>query len=207
MNNIILIRGDKIAFSKLPGNWGSGFGYSCPDLKDLIVDMGLFIPCHDHGMQALQGLTDDTLFKPWNLPDPHTVVVGNKGVLITAGYDNEVEFHHVRQTENRKINSMPIRAGEDGFHIVSSNDANADLMSMAVRLTKTIEDAVAMYCRHVMSNRNHIEIMTKAQLKDFMTVHYLPHVLMRLGKKLMKEEKKVEPLLKPKRKRRVPKVV
>lgn len=206
MNNIILIRGDHVAFSKLPGNWGSGFGYSSPDLTDLMTTMGMFIPCHDHGMQAFYGLDKDPLFKPLTLPGAHTVTLGNKGLLITPDYDDGVEFHHVRMTETRQLNSMPIRTGKHGFHIVSSNDANADLMSMAVRLTDTIEAAVDMYCRHVMSNRNHVLIMSKAELKKYLAIHYLPKVVAKLAADEKRElAEKLE--VKQKLKRRPRKVV
>ncbi len=58
MNNMILIRGEKIAFPRAPGNYGDG-NSNCHDIVDLMTPLGWFIPCHESGMQALYGLDRD----------------------------------------------------------------------------------------------------------------------------------------------------
>lgn len=188
MYNMILIRGDKIAFPRAPGSYGDESS-NCHDLKDLMTPMGFFIPCHESGMQAFYALDREQVYKVRSsLHSNHGVVNGPKGVLCTKELGG-VQFHQVRFTDSHLTGLTPLRTGKDGFAIISIYSHLRDMMAMAVRLTATIEDAVDMYCRHTPSNRNMVEIWDKDQVSQFMNEHHRPYLQAYSAKiKKMKEK-------------------
>jgi hypothetical protein len=189
MNNMILIRGDKIAFPRAPGSFGDESN-NCHDLKDLMTPMGWFIPCHESGMQAFYALDREQIYKVRSpVHVRHGVTSGPKGVLCTKETDG-IQFHQVRFTDNNLTGLSPIRTGTDGFAIIGMYAHLRDMMTMAVRLTSTIEDAVDMYCRHTPSNRNMVEIWDKQQVQQFMKENYKPYLENYIAKRDRTKDKK-----------------
>lgn len=163
MNNIILIRGDKIAFSMYPGCFGDD-SYNGFDLADLITPYGLFLPVVDHGLQAIPMLNPSRMFNAADV-DELTIAPGVKGVLL-ADIPSGIQFNRVKVVV-KKIGSMPLLTGKHGFAIVSPYDHLEAMMAMCVRLTDTIEAAVDMYCKYAKCRREHVLIWDKQYAKQF----------------------------------------
>jgi len=164
MNNMILIRGDKIAFAAMPGDFGD-LEFNAFDLADLITPYGLFIPISDHGMQAIPMLNPARMFNPADVSDIFRITPGDKGVLI-ADVPSGVQFNRVRVT-SQKLASAPLLTGKNGFAIVSAYDHLKAMMVMCVRLTDTIEKTVDLYCKYAKTSRQNTLIWTKAECKKF----------------------------------------
>lgn len=188
MNSMILIRGNKIAFPRSMSSFGDD-GRNAFDPKNMMFPQGFFIPCHDHGVQVMTMLDSDSVIKPHRRTEvPLAVNTGNKGILCT-NEETGIQFNQIRVTDDRQVTILPLLTGEDGFAVIGPFDHTMDLMTMAVRLTKTIEDAVDMYCRHVPSNRDMVEIWDKKQVLAFMRKHHLPYIEGKL-ERLEKREKR-----------------
>lgn len=158
MTDVVLIRGDTIAFSDHPGDYGEGHDlYIQHDLVDLITDYGLFIPIIEHGVQVLpflrkkvKGTMKFESFSRFDqeITDNHFVFAGGtKGVLI-APYEDTVEFLMVRMTDGNKIAIAPLRTGLNGHAVIGEYKHLTSMMAAAVKLTENIRDSIAMYCRH-----------------------------------------------------------
>lgn len=163
MNNIVLIRGDKIAFSMYPGSFGDD-SYCGFDLTELITPFGLFIPVVDHGLQAIPMLNPSRMFNAADV-DELTIAPGEKGILI-ADIPSGVQFNKVKIVA-KKLGSIPLFTGKKGFAIISPYDHLEAMMAMCVRLTDTIEAAVDMYCKYAKCRREHVLIWDKQQCKQF----------------------------------------
>lgn len=164
MNNMILIRGDKIAFSAMPGDFGD-CDFNAFDLTELITPYGLFIPVCDSGMQAIPMFNPARMFNPADVPDLFTTAPGDKGVLI-ADVPAGVQFNRIRVV-SKKLASGPLLTGKNGFAIVSRYDHLKAMMAMCVRLTDTIEKTVDLYCKYAKTSRQNTLIWTKAECKKF----------------------------------------
>ncbi len=173
MMNMIVIRGNKIAFSKFPGDYGDQ-DHIAFDMLDMFTSYGLFIPIATHGVQVIPMLRrTEEIFEPHNQGPSHfSMVKGLKGVLVTPSWADEVSFHNVRLTADLKISTMPLFLGQRGFAVMTPYDHFEEIMTMCIRLTETIEESLDMFCRHVAINRNHIEVRTKAEMKQLIKVPY-----------------------------------
>lgn len=172
MNNIILIRGDKIAFPAMPGSY-SVEDYICHDLSEMMVSLGMFIPSHWAGDQAFAQLRREDIFKPADEPLPHKVLAGDKGVLI-MGSAKEVNWYRVKMNASGHLGITELNTGKYGFAVISPHDYLANAMAMCVRLTNTIEETIDMFCRHHKANRRHVVIWDRAKLNDFLFDNWMP---------------------------------
>lgn len=188
MFSSVLIRGDKIAFSKFPGGFGVN-SYVTQDLNELMTTYGLFIPVADHGMQALGMLRkQSSCVVDYHKNPEFKIIAGVKGVLISPSFSNGLEFAMIRVNSDKQLVHMPIRSGKHGFAAISQFDSLEHKLAMAVRLTETIEEAVAMFCRHTATNHNHVVIHEVKALKKLMAKPYIDYLTWE--NKMEDEEKK-----------------
>lgn len=174
MNNVIVIRGDKIAFNEYPGAFGNFANqiYLAPDMDELVTPYGLFLPVADNATDVLPLLKygkkainapagDDELF--WITP-------GVKGVLISKNPDGTLQWYQLRviNSVNNRISLTALATGKDGYAVVTAFDHLAEEMLACIRLTATIEETVAMYCRHVASSPGNVLYRDREDL-----LHYL----------------------------------
>jgi hypothetical protein len=174
MNNLVLIRGGKVAFSYFPGCFGdnSSNGF---DLEDLVTPFGLFLPVIDHGLQVLPFLDDTYMINPGAMRSTFDTVTGMKGVLLASSPMKDA-FFQLRMTSEGRITWSPLATGQHGFAIITPYNHLELQMAMAVRLTTTIEDAVDMYCRHVMTDRRKVMIWDRKKLSGYLKRHWVPKV-------------------------------
>ena len=182
MSDVILIRGDTIAFPESPGDYGEGHDlYIQHDLIDLITDFGLFLPIIEHGVQVIPFLRKKykgtmkfesyTKFDQVLADTPFVFAEGTKGVLI-APYEDSVEFMLVRMTVGNKIALAPLRTGLNGHAVIGEYKHLNSQMAAAVKLTKDIRDSVAMYCRHSATTPvDHYLYWTKEEATAFLKKH------------------------------------
>lgn len=163
MNNLILIRGGKIAFSMRAGYDDTNNDNVCNDLKDTMFTEGWFIPSSLSGMQAAYFGDMDQIYRPQDITRDHGCIVGIKGVLCNM-CNSEVGFHQVEIHRNKQMILTPLYTGDSGFAIISSFTHYADMMAMCVQLTKTIEESVDMFFRHVPGDRTSVLIWDKHQV-------------------------------------------
>jgi hypothetical protein len=178
MNNMILIRGDEIAFSRTPGSYGDE-GNNAHDLKATMHPLGWFIPCHDHGLQALYPLDGESLYQPVKNRTHHSATTGNKGVVCTLE-EYGIQYHQARMTETVRLSLTPLMTGTDGSAIISTFRHLTEVMAICVKLTTTTKEAVDMYCRHIQTDRSSVEIWNKKKVYQFMKEHYVPLAMERL---------------------------
>lgn len=165
MNNMILIRGGKIAFSVFPGDFGDDGSYAF-DLTELMTPYGLFIPISDAGMLAVPMLNPTRMLDFSDLPDTRPITTGDKGVLISE-VPSGVQYSRVRIVSG-KLAISPILTGSNGFAAISAYSHLKSMMLMCVRLTKTIEEAVQMYGKYAKAGIQNALIWDKQQSRQFL---------------------------------------
>lgn len=172
MSNMILIRGNKIAFSRRGTYTDSDNDFAVNDLRATMFNDGWFLPVIGSGMQAAYMLDSDQFVDPHRRAD-HGAGMGMKGLLVTVKH-NGAHYHSVEFNAQRQVILTPYYTGEEGFAVVTPYPHLADMMTMCVQLTKTIEDAVDMYFRHVPGNRSSFNIWDETQVKEFLRKYHLP---------------------------------
>lgn len=168
MNNMILIRGDKVAFSKYPGDYGDA-SLNAHDLAELMTPYGLFIPIIDHGPQVVTMMNPSKTFNASDLPDIFGTPTGEKGLLI-ADIPDGVQWNRIKLSSGspkRKLTSVPLLTGKHGHAILTPYDHLESMMQMCVRLTTTIEDSVNMYCKYAKTDKRKVLIWNKQDCKKF----------------------------------------
>lgn len=172
MSNTVFIRGNKIAFSMHPGDFGDTDSYVAFDLVEMITPRGLFIPVMNHGVQVIPMLKDigTKRFQPNLHPDNYVTVVGLKGVLIEP-YDDTVRWSEIRVTKDGLIGLVPLYTGSEGFAVITPYEHLAEYGTTAVRLTNSIEDTVQMYCRHVNTDARKYMYWSKEDAVAFLKKH------------------------------------
>lgn len=179
MNNIIIIRGDTIAISKNPGDFG-GFAnnsFLSVDQEELLTPLGMFFPSTDQGLDILPVLKHGrkkTLVCDGIANRPHT---GIKGVLA-APENGSIEFYSVRVAGDMSSESKfrliftQLPTGKNGFAAVSSYDHLSMQAIACLRLTKNVEDTVAMYCRHLTGNPENVAYHTRGSIYKLVRAYY-----------------------------------
>lgn len=172
MSNMILIRGNKIAFSRR-GTYNDGDDdFAVNDLRATMFNDGWFLPVIGTGMQSAYMLDSDQFVAPHRRGD-FGGGLGMKGLLVTVKHDG-VHYHSVEFNAQRQITLTPYYTGEEGFAVITPFGHLADMMTMCVHLTKTIEEAIDMYHRHVSGDRRTFNIWDENQVKDFLRKYHLP---------------------------------
>jgi hypothetical protein len=177
MNNMFVVRGNKMAFHKFPGDWGQ-MDNDAFDMKALMTDYGLFIPTASHGVQVLPLMVrNHPIFHLPGAPKDYVYTSGLKGVVISPSTTG-VDINQVRMTENtRKIALAPLIVGERGFAIMTAFSTNQEMMAMAIRLTDTLEESVDMYCRHMLGNRSQVLFWDAMEMRAWLKENWLPWVI------------------------------
>lgn len=170
MNNMIIIRGDKIAFSYFPGCYGDT-NHIAFDLTELVTPFGLFIPVHEAGTQVLSAYKLGSTIVPHRMRELATVV-GLKGVLISPEKGSTVQWHQVKMNDKKQILSAEMPTGQHGHACLSVYDHLQDMASMSIRLTSNIEDTVAMYCRNTFTDVRKVRIWDRKQCFAFIKQHW-----------------------------------
>lgn len=190
MNSIIVIRGDTIAFNLRPGGFGycKNEVYLAPDIFDMIVRDGLFIPATDtatdiipmlrSGRRAINAEISDQYSGP---PDRrsrseddgmeglYAISPGIKGVLISLDETGNISFYQVKFTRAKMIHLLLLPTGSNGFAVVTAHEHLAVQMMTCIRLTKSAQDTVAMFGRHVMCDPSSVIFYTRDELKVILT--------------------------------------
>lgn len=157
MNNIILIRNEKIAHVRGFGSAG-GMGRDTWDPLDLVTREGFFIPVSTHGAIAIPYLNhsfdlielmqDEVISRRQDL---------DLGILIRA--DGYVCMVGVDKDATLNIVPVPRR----GVHIFTSVDAYRETMVACVEMTDTIEDTIKLYRENINFNKNNAVIKPMAE--------------------------------------------
>lgn len=176
MNNIIIIRGDTLAISDNPGDFG-GFhsgSYLAVDPDELMTPLGMFFPCGDQSLDILPVLKlgrNKTLVDDSISSNPH---LGIKGVLA-APEDGTVAFYSVRvATRNGdwRLIFTALPTGQFGYATVSTFEQLNVQAITCIRLTDTIEDTVTMYCRHLTGNPEYVSLYTRESIYKLIRRYY-----------------------------------
>lgn len=173
MSNIILIRGNKIAFSMRAGYDDSEQNSTVNDLKDTVFEQGWFIPVAMHGMQAAYFNDPDQTFRPQEYAKDQGGIVGVKGVMCTLG-ESTLLYHQVETYRTKQTIFTPLYTGTTGFAVIAAYPHQADMMTMCVQLTKTIEEAIDMYFRHCPGDRSSYLIWKKSDVVRHLVNYHRP---------------------------------
>lgn len=172
MNNVIVIRGDKIAFNEYPGAFGNFANqvYLAPDMDELVTPYGLFLPVVDNATDLipLMNYGKEAINAKSGEGELFHITPGVKGVLVSKNPDGTLQWYQVRVLVENKIHLTALTTGKDGYAVVTVFDHLAQEMLACIRLTETIEDTVAMFCRHVASSPMNVLYRDREDL-----LHYL----------------------------------
>lgn len=143
MNNIILIRDQKIAHGTFFGSYG-GRSRDQWNMLDLVTREGFFIPANTFGSQIIPYLnhSEDMVEFMQN----ETFVGGNPtdgGILIREdGY-----VCMVGTDDTRRLAVTPVT--RRGIHIFSSVEGMMETMTACVNMTDSIEESVKLYRKNM----------------------------------------------------------
>lgn len=186
MHEAIYVRDNKIAFPTVL-NDGEAMVHRF-DLSACFVEGGLFFPLNDRGLQALQHMAKTQPRVLRNVDGSIGDTNGDMGVMMAYRRVSDKPvvvipvMYRVRVNTKGYITSEPIALGNRGSFIASIYEGYRETLMMCDYLSKSFDEALAMYCKHTGVPDSHYGVMSFDEIKNFFNTRYPKELLAKLEK-------------------------